>query len=373
MAGLSAENPLKEAFRPNVIEAWARRLAVLDTHFDAEGFLETIFERWNELSFGARSSRIADALDQHLTRGFPFSAELLVRALDEPLGPEDLAAIDRFYVMPQCAWVARRGRAEGDFETTANTLREMTRRFSAEGDLRVLFEIDQTRALSLLEAWTTDPDPHVRRLVSEGTRPRLPLASRWRRFDTEPGPILGLLERLKEDGSLYVRRSVANNLNDWAKDHPDRIASLLAHWSSEASEARRWLVDHASRTLVKRGHPTALALHGVDVNQPWEVSELTVDPDSCRRGGSLVFSYRLTHHGTVPAVAVADFFFGPSPGSARAKVFKGRRVRSVGGHHVIEGQRSLADTSGRTWRPGPHRLAIQVNGRILAETRVNLI
>ena len=237
-AALGPGNLLKDAFRPRVIEAWARRLQGLDPSFDQPSFLKAVFQGWDDLSFGARSVRIADALERHLPPDFPTAASLLVQALDEPLGPEELAPLDRFYVMAQGAWVARRGRREADFDTTAAALRALTRRFSAEGDLRVLFDIDPVRALDLLQAWTADPDPHVRRLVSEGTRPRLPMAPRWRRFENDPEPILELLEGLKDDPSLYVRRSVANHLNDGAKDHPDRIAALLERWSEGATPQR---------------------------------------------------------------------------------------------------------------------------------------
>lgn len=374
MAKLSAENPLKDAFRPPIIETWARRLRTLEPAFDDSAFLAEVLAGWEDLAFGQRSARITEALARSLPADFPIAAALLVSALDPPLGPDELAPLERFLVWPQTAWTARRGRETGDFETTAQTLKEMTQRFSAEGDLRVLFELDASKALDLLADWTLDPNPHVRRLVSEGTRPRLPLAARWRRFDSDPGPILALLERLKDDPSLYVRRSVANQLNDWAKDHPDRIAGLLVRWSEGASPERKWLVSHGGRTLVKKAHPSVLGLAGIDVAEPWEITDLTVDLASCRLGGTLLFRYRLTHRGLGPAAAETDFLFGPWPGRVGAKIYKGRRVRSAGGQSFeLEGRRSLANTSGRTWRPGPHRLALQVNGRILAEIQVTLV
>ena len=373
-AGLSAENPLKNAFHPPAIEAWARRLGALDASFDERSFLTVMFDGWQELTFGQRAQRITSTLEQFLPSEFAVAAQLLVAALDPPLGEDDPPALYRFYVWPQASWVAQRGRQTGDFDTTAHALKELTQRFSAEGDLRALFDIDPVRALNTLTQWVREPDVHVRRLVSEGTRPRLPLAARWKLFDDHPQPIFDLLDALKDDPALYVRRSVANNLNDWAKICPDRVAELLVTWAEGAGPERRWLVDHGSRTLVKRGHPLALGLKGVDVEQTWEVRELQVDEASLVRGGVLSFTYQLIHTGTSPAEAVADFFFGPWPGSRHAKVFKGRRVKSSGGQTVVmEGRRSLIDTSGRTWRTGPHRLAIQVNGKILAEVVVTLV
>lgn len=373
MAGLSAENPLRDAFQPAAIEAWAQALVRSDPGFDGPAFVAYILEGWEGMAFGERSLRIAEALDRYLPSEFAKGAGLLIACLDPPLGPDELAPLERFLVWPQTTWVARHARLTRDFETAASALRQMTMRFSAEGELRVLFDLDPPRALATLLEWTKDPNPHVRRLVSEGTRPRLPLTARWRFFDADPQPIFELLENLKDDPSLYVRRSVANNLNDWAKDHPDRTAGILARWIEGADENRRWLIRHAARTLLKRGHPVALGLGGMDTAEPWRIEGLAVRPETCRLGGVLEFFYQAVHEGTGPARAAADFQLGPWPGSPKAKVFKGRTLVSTGGQTIeVRGRRSLADTSGRTWRPGPHRLAILVNGRVLAELKVEL-
>ena len=116
--------------------------------------------------------------------------------------------------------------------------------------------------LAQLMAWTRDPSEHVRRLLSEGTRPRLPWASRLPAFQRDPAPVLALLERLKDDPALYVRRSVANNLNDIGKDHPDLLADTARSWLQDASPERRWIVQHALRSAVKRGEPGALVALG---------------------------------------------------------------------------------------------------------------
>jgi 3-methyladenine DNA glycosylase AlkC len=102
----------------------------------------------------------------------------------------------------------------------------------------------------------------VRRLVSEGTRPRLPWAPRLRAFMRDPRPVLELLEWLKDDPSLYVRRSVANNLNDIGKDHPDLLFATAERWMKDANENRHWIIRHALRSAVKRGDP---GTHKVEV------------------------------------------------------------------------------------------------------------
>lgn len=137
---------------------------------------------------------------------------------------------------------------------------ELTRRFSAEFSLRIFLRQEQERTLARLMEWTRDPDPHVRRLCSEGSQPRLPWAPRIPAFVRDPRPTLPLLEALKDDPDPYVRRSVANHLGDIAKDHPQLAFEPLPRWVNGASAERKWLIRHAVRHPAKHGVPAALRL-----------------------------------------------------------------------------------------------------------------
>lgn len=137
---------------------------------------------------------------------------------------------------------------------------EITKRFSSEFSIRPFLIQQQERTLSRLLQWTTDPDPHVRRLCSEGTRPRLPWAMRIPAFVRNPDFTLPILERLKNDECLYVRRSVANHLGDIAKDHPETVFSTCERWLPEASPGVKWLIRHAIRHPAKNKNPRALRL-----------------------------------------------------------------------------------------------------------------
>ena len=137
---------------------------------------------------------------------------------------------------------------------------ELTKRFSAEFSIRPFLIQKQERTLSRLIEWTSDPDPHVRRLCSEGTRPRLPWATRIPAFIANPEPVFPILETLKNDQSLYVRRSVANHLGDIAKDHPEKIFEICERWLNGASNELKWLIRHALRNPAKKGDKTALQL-----------------------------------------------------------------------------------------------------------------
>jgi 3-methyladenine DNA glycosylase AlkC len=162
--------------------------------------------------------------------------------------------------MPLTHYVGRNGLKH--FDLSMMLLKEMTKRSSSEFDIRYFLLDSPLRAISILQEWTQDPNQHVRRLVSEGTRPRLPWAMRLPVFIEDPSPLIPLLDALKDDEEEYVRRSVSNNLNDIAKDHPDVVAGIARQWLKGASKNRQRLVRHACRTLIKQGHKETLAALG---------------------------------------------------------------------------------------------------------------
>ena len=138
-----------------------------------------------------------------------------------------------------------------------------TRRFSAEFSIRFFLLQETERTLARLMEWTRDSDPHVRRLCSEGSRPRLPWAQRLPAFVRDPRPTLPILEALKDDPDLYVRRSVANHLGDIAKDHPQLVFEICERWAGGASPERKWLIRHAVRHPAKKGVKAALRLRRI--------------------------------------------------------------------------------------------------------------
>lgn len=234
--------------------------------FDAQAFCHTALDGLAPLGLMDRGHKLAEALHAHLPGTFAQATDILLASLTPPLtGTEDFG-LGVFFYLPHTSFVARYGLdaahngGDDPFEVAMRAQHALTRRFSAEFSIRPFLVRDQTRTLARLLEWTTDPDPHVRRLCSEGSRPRLPWGMRLTAFVQDPGPVLPILERLKDDPSLYVRRSVANHLGDIAKDHPERVFALCQAWLDGASNERKWLIRHALRHPAGKGHPTALAL-----------------------------------------------------------------------------------------------------------------
>jgi 3-methyladenine DNA glycosylase AlkC len=291
-----------------------------------------------------------------------------------------------FRYMPFVLYVGQHGL--GAFEESMLAQYELTKRFTAEFSIRPFLIHHEAATLARLRQWTNDPDPNVRRLVSEGTRPRLPWAPRLPAFIADPTPVVALLELLRDDPSEYVRRSVANNLNDISKDHPDVVVDLAGRWWADGDEPRRRLVRHGLRTLVKRGDPAALDVLGHVGADHLVVREVSIDPGAAVIGGSVRITATVVdtrspgddadaadvRAATEPVVGpgsatqrvAVDFVvhFVKANGSTSPRVFKGAvRTLGPGGATVVTRLVSLAQQSTRTHHPGVHRVEVQVNGQ----------
>ena len=228
----------------------------------------------------------------------------------------------------------------------------------------------------MLQRWATDPSEHVRRLVSEGTRPRLPWAGRLRAFQVDPAPVLELLELLKDDRSEYVRRSVANNLNDIAKDHPEIAIETCRRWAEGASPERMRIVRHALRSLVKSGHPGALAVLGVTHGAAADVLDGAVEPERIAIGGDVAVSFELQNPGDARERFVVDYqvHFVKANGKTAPKVFKLAIVELEPGEAMGFRRRlSLQQRTTRTHYPGLHRIEALVNGMAYALGEFELV
>jgi 3-methyladenine DNA glycosylase AlkC len=272
--------------------------------------------------------------------------------------------MDAFLYMPHVFFVAEHGLDH--FETSMRAQYELTQRFSAEYSIRAFLDREPERTLARLREWAVDPSPHVRRLVSEGTRPRLLWAPRLRRFQVDPTPVIGLLELLKDDPSLYVRRSVANNLNDVGKDHPDLLVETCRRWAEEAGEERWWLIRHALRSAVKRGDVGALDVLGFGDPVAADLDGVAIEPSMPRIGETVRISLALGNGGKERAAFNVDLrvHFVKANGGTSPKVFKIRQVElDAGERTALSKSISLRQHSTRTHHPGEHVIEVLVNGR----------
>jgi 3-methyladenine DNA glycosylase AlkC len=350
-------------FNETGVRTLATRLHRVWPTFDPDRFVHAVVPKLPALGLNERNHLIRDTLHAQLPPDFPRAASLLVKSLGPehlPEGPESYAG---FYVMSLCAYVAEYG-LEHPRESLA-ALREMTKRFSAEFAIRPFLDHHTDLTLATLNDWARDPHPQIRRLVSEGSRPRLPWGSRLHRFVRDPRPVLDLLELLKEDDVLFVRRSVANNLNDIAKDHPDLVVKVLRRWRKSRHPGTAWLVKHALRTLLKQGHPEALELLGYPTPAHLVVHDLTVHPPRIKTGEAITFQFRIesTTDRAQPLMIDYVLHYRKANGKTAPKVFKlTTRKLAARATETIVKQHTFKPIGIRPYYPGEHAVEVQING-----------
>jgi 3-methyladenine DNA glycosylase AlkC len=354
--------PLKHRFGPEVPGTLGGMLAAAHTGFDTGGFLELALKGYDALELMPRARHLSHSLRPFLPSDGEEAIRLVTRAAEPELQGPRRTGMDAFRYLPLTLSVAEYGLDH--FEASMRAQHVLTRLFTAEFSIRPFLEHHPEPTLARFQEWAGDRDPHVRGLVSEGTRPRLPWAPRLSRFVEDPEPVLHLLERLRDDPALYVRRSVANNLNDIAKDHPEKVLATSERWMRGANTDRKALVRHALRTLVKKGDSRALAILGFGWGSPVEVATRLV-PDHVSIGESLRVELTLRNPGEeVERVAVdLRVHFVGADGTLRPKVFKGSEVTlEPWGTRSVRRTISLRQHTTRTHHPGRHTVEVQVNG-----------
>lgn len=360
--------PFKEVFNRTTVEKMGAALAASYLQFDKAHFLTLALDGLASLELKERSLLICEALKETLPQSYPEAVEIMLSTLggpypvDDEIDERDGVGLSGFITMPYTDYVMLHGLEH--FEVSLNALRVMTSRFTGEFAIRAFLERERDRTLEVLFAWCDDDDKHIRRLVSEGTRPRIPWGPRLKEFMADPSYTLPLLERLKDDPSEYVRRSVANHLNDISKDHPDVVADVCARWLEGASKERVKLVRHALRSNVKAAHkPTLKALgydsEGISANRPLVHSEMVV------YGGVLRFEIELTNDVETTRDYMLDFivYHQKANGSLAPKVFKWRKGQLDGGQVLrVEGRHAIRPITTRRYYEGEHRVSALLNG-----------
>lgn len=356
---------VRDVFNENAVNRLAANLAGAWREFDANGFRHAVNSRLKPLSFSGRAALIRDSLWEFLPKDYPRALKIILRSLPPELENREITGYDGFIIMPLNDYVAKYGL--GHYDLSMQALYEMTKRFTAEGAIRAFILSEPEKTLAILSQWAEDENCHIRRLASEGTRPRLPWTMQLKPFIENPRPVLALLEKLKTDPELMVRRSVANNLNDIAKDNPDLVVSTLKRWSKINNEGTQWLIRHAARTLVKQGNQEALSVLGFDGGAEISISKIRLDKSVVEMGENLLFSFEVKSRSRRAQNLAIDYVIHhvKANGKLAPKVFKLTKKKLEAGESIeIEKRHSFRLINTRTYYSGIHRLEIQVNGRV---------
>ena len=349
--------PLKDIYDQAYLERLATACSEAAPGFARGPFLDAVFDAaWPSRELKARMRHLTTCLGDALPGGYREQLAA-VRALAPGFGS--------YHGMFCPDFVEVYG--QGDWEASLPALRELTRHSSSEFAVRPFLLADPPRVLATMRGWAEDEDEHVRRLASEGCRPRLPWAMALPPFQADPRPLLPILERLRADPSEYVRRSVANNLNDIARTHPDLVLDVATRWRGESRDTDR-LVKHACRGLLRRGEVRALRLFGFPAPAGLAVEALALSAKELPIGEDLEISFELVLEGPealrLRLELAVDYVALRGP--RRRKVYQLGERTLPPGSHPRTCKRSFADRSTRRHRPGEHGVAILANGVELA-------
>jgi 3-methyladenine DNA glycosylase AlkC len=376
--------PFKNLINASTVASAGLHLQRAWTGFDRPRFEALASEGLDALELKARMLQLADAMRATLPADFSAACTVLETSLAPPLPMDDKgepvglssadadAGLAGWVIWSMGEFVARHG--QHDVPRALLCLHALTQRSTAEFAIRPFIQQQPEAVWPVLARWVSDPSAHVRRLVSEGSRPRLPWGLRLQALVADPAPTLPLLRKLQDDPSSYVRRSVANHLNDIAKDHPDLVAGWVKNHLIRATPERSALLRHASRGLIKQGHAPTLAAWGLASGLKGHAG-LNLSAISASVGESIALGVTLRSTSRQPQPLEIDYAVHHvrANGGTSPKVFKGWKLTlAPGEQRTLDKRHSLKPVTTRTLYAGPHRIQLLINGVALAEASFEL-
>lgn len=357
--------PLKEMFNRAFYDRLALTMSNVYPEFQRSTFIKEVTADLSALSLNERMRHTSVVLEKHLPNDYAKALKLLKKAI--PLMPGGYTNL----LFPD--FVGLYGL--GYFDLSMEALAYFTRFGSSEFAVRCFLKQDIDKGLYWMKKWAGDTDHHVRRLASEGSRPRLPWSFKLDDVIANPALTTPILQQLRQDPELYVRKSVANHLNDISKDHPEYMLNLVAGWD-KGNAHTAWIVKHASRSLIKKGHAGSLAVFDFEKQPKVTVEQLAVEPRRLRIGSTLHFSFVLRSDKKRTQKLVVDYIiqYRKKNGTLSPKVFKLKELSLQPSERLkLTKKQVIKDFTTRKHFAGNHVLQVQVNGQILAETSFMLL
>jgi len=361
---MSEQKLMKSGLATDAVLRICTVLAEIIDDFPVAQFQNDGLHGLDDLELKQRVDHLIAVLADYLPEDFQQTAEVLLQVKQYWDWGDEHDALSSFAAWPLVDYVADYGLEQP--EISLNVLKELTPLFSAEFAIRPFIEQHFELTHTILLQWTHDPDEHVRRLACEGIRPRLPWGKHLVELCECPEPIFPILEQLKDDPSLYVRRSVANNLNDITKDNPDRVIAICQQWNIQASLERQWLIRHALRSLVKQGREEVFPLLGYSEQVQLTINSFELKNKTIFLGESLEIELLLSSSTEHTQKLVVDYKIHhlKANGSTTSKVFKWKNITLHGRQQLSLNKRhpfKLITT--RKYYPGEHTIELLINGK----------
>jgi 3-methyladenine DNA glycosylase AlkC len=356
----SMAEALKELFNRSYFERLAQETRAVLPRFDHNAFLRDVLLGNEDRQLNARMRHASTTLRSYLPADVPKAVEVLKDLA--PRMPRGYTAI----IYPD--FVAQYGLEDPTLSLEA--LKYFTPFGTSEFAVREFLRRDMKGTLRVMSGWAEDDNEHVRRLASEGSRPRLPWSFRLGAAVQDPTLTAPILHLLRQDASLYVRKSVANHLNDVSKDHPEYVVGLLRKWDRENPHTA-WIAKHASRTLIKAGNASALALFSFGHAVAAQIRDFTLTPNQLRLGETLCVSFTVVSQATKAQLLAIDYaiHYVKADGRTTKKVFKLKEIKlGAGAATALTKKQRIVDFSTRKHYPGEHALELVVNGNVMARS-----
>ncbi len=358
---MSEESAFKNWINPQVVILLSDEIQAVYPGFNSKKF-NLISQKLSDLELKARVRLIAQELKVFLPPQYTEALPIIIRVMERD-------KLKGFALWPFSEFIGAQGL--NHFDESLNAMEILTQKFTAEFCVRPFFLKNPTRVLKAFSKYSKSTNHHVRRWVSEGSRPMLPWGEKIPLFVSDPQLTIPLLESLKYDDELYVRKSVANHLNDYSKHHPLVVIETLKRWMKECPqdhvENTAWITRHALRTLIKKGHPGALKLLGVNQKPLIEIKSFKLDQKKYCVGENINLSVTIRSQTNSKQKLVVDYIihYMKANGSLSPKVYKWKTFE-VKGKEVLplKKRHSLKKISTLKFYPGAHKISLQINGSV---------
>lgn len=348
-------------FKPGFIKEFGEALSFAMPGFDKKAFEKNVFDKdWQHKELKQRTRHIVLVLHALLPKDFPIAVQVILKTV-EHLRKQGIKEVSFGYMaLPEYIEVY----GLEHYKESVQAMENITRFMSCEFAVRSFIIKYEAKMMKQMLAWSKHKDPKVRRLSSEGCRPRLPWAMALPAFKKDAAPVLPILENLKTDEDVWVRKSVANNLNDISKDNPELAIKIFRSWLGK-NKNTDWIVKHAARTLLKAGNKEVMGLFGFKKENGVKVDKLQVETQEVKMGKDLIFSFTVHNSDKQAKVIRLEYamHYLRANGSLSKKVFKISEKQYKGGTSTkVLRKQSFKPITTRVYYPGKHKVSVIVNG-----------
>ena len=363
---------LKDLYTKEYINSLALNISKFYSSFDINSFTNHIFDSsWNILELKQRMKHISSTLGIFIPLSYNKQIDILIKTYTfnqinignrkNKLGLENMIYQDFVEVY-----------GLDDFEISMKALECFTINSSSEFAIRQFILKYEDKTINQMKLWAKSPNEHLRRLASEGCRPRLPWANALEKYKTNPSKVLEILEFLQNDTSLYVKKSIANNLNDISKDNPNIVINIAKNWYGQ-NEHKNWIIKHACRTLLKQGNPEILEIFGYIKKDNLKINNFNISK-TIKIGEDLNFSFDIEDQNILENLRIEySIDFVRLNKKSNNKVFFITQKYFDTKIHQISKKHSFKLINTRKYYNGIHQINIIVNGIIVLKQKFNLI